>query len=267
MERMMRVAGAFYPAECEEVEAMISAFNRDLEEQLGEEPLPELAPQAIVVPHAGYLYSGFTANIAYRVAARRRDFARAVVLGPSHRVGFVGVSGGSYERFVTPCGALPIDEEYLRMLRERFGVGALEAAHEEHSTEVQMPFLYHYFGTLPVVELVYARPQKGQLEGIVEAILEDPDTLLVVSTDLSHYHDEAEAGRLDGICIDAVVRLDPKRLDEGCEACGILGLRALLEAAQRPGWASRILNYLTSAAVTGDRSNVVGYLSAAIYRA
>ncbi len=266
MRRGMSVAGSFYPATCEETEEMIAAFNEALDEKAGESGVPDLAPEAIVVPHAGYIYSGFTANIAYRVAASRKKTKRVVVIGPSHRVGFAGISGGFFERYETPCGDLPIDGAYLDLLSERFGIGFLEAAHYEHSTEVQMPFVRHYFGEVPVVECVYSEPDRSMLADLVAFVLEERSTLLVVSTDLSHYYSEAEAGRRDAFCIRALSSLDPGVLSQGCEACGMIGLEALIVAAKRLGLESQILNYRTSAEVTRDTKNVVGYLSAAIFR-
>ena len=265
MKRGMSVAGAFYPATCEETEGMIAEFNEVLDQKLEENTLPDLSPRAIVAPHAGYIYSGFTANIAYRVAAQRRRTDRVIVIGPSHRVGFAGISGSFFESYETPCGDLPIDRLYLNRLADRFGVGFLEEAHYEHSTEVQMPFVRHYFGEIPVIECIYSEPDRTVFENMVRFLLEDSANLVVISTDLSHYYSEEEAGRRDGICIRALFELDPKILQEGCQACGIIGLEALIAAARRLGLRSQILNYRTSAEVTGERGNVVGYLGAAIF--
>jgi AmmeMemoRadiSam system protein B len=124
-----------------------------------------------------------------------------------------------------------------------------------------MPLIKHYMPDLSVVELVYGKEEPAHLAKIVEKLLDDPHTAVVISTDLSHYYDIKKAERLDSICLDAVAKLDPARLHQGCEACGKIGVEAMLMSAKHLGLKSHILDYRTSADASGDTSQVVGYAS------
>jgi len=264
-KRSMSVAGAFYPSGCDECMEMFKEFNLMLEKSLNGDELPAISPKAVIVPHAGYVYSGFTANIAYRVLQNNRNFKRAIVIGPSHRVYFDGISGSFFDFYETPCGDFEIDTEYLEKLSSVFPVSFYEHAHLEHSTEVQFPFLKYYFPDIKVIEFVYANEDPVRLSKMVRYLLEDKDNVVVISTDLSHYYDQKRANILDSICINAVYALDPLKLKEGCEACGIIGMEALIRAAKELDLTPQILNYQTSGDITGDTSSVVGYMSAAIF--
>ncbi len=262
MKRKASVAGAFYPASCGELETMIAQFNSILDQALVNSDVLSIKPRAIVAPHAGYVYSGFTANIAHRVLANSKP-KRVVVIGPSHRVYLDGVSGAMYDSYETPCGDLAIDKEYTAHLAELFGISFVPEAHAEHSTETQMPFIEHYLPDAKVVELVYGAEDPLHLAKICEAVLSDPQNSIVISTDLSHYHPLKEAEALDMHCLKAVHDLDVSELHKGCEACGKIGLEAIIIAAKEMGLRSRILDYRTSADASGDESAVVGYMSAA----
>ncbi len=256
------VVKEWYGGTCEAVEGYISRFNKIIDENVDPAKAAEvfsLKPKAIIVPHAGWMYSGFTANFAYRIAANTKP-KRVVVIGPSHRVPFKGISTTLEDVYETPCGFLPIDREFAMELIEKFGVQNLEAVHQEHSTEVQMPFIYHYFGEIPVVELVYGDYEPEKLKDIIEYAIED-GSLVVISTDLSHYYDLKTANMLDYNCLEAVQNLDLSKL-ENCEACGKIGLAGIIIGAQEMGLTPLIVDYRTSADVTGDESNVVGYMSA-----
>ncbi len=262
MKRKASVAGAFYPASCGEVETMIAQFNSILDKALVDSDVLSIKPRAIVAPHAGYVYSGFTANIAHRVLANSTP-KRVVVIGPSHRVYLKGVSGSFYDSYETPCGDLAIDKEYLEHLAKLFGIGFVPEAHAEHSTETQMPFIEHYLPQAKVIELVYGAEDPLHLSKICEAVLSDRDNAIVISTDLSHYYPLKEAEALDMHCLKAVHDLDIQELHNGCEACGKIGLEAIILAARTLGLKPRILDYRTSADASGDQSAVVGYMSAA----
>ena len=265
MKRSMSVAGAFYPATCGECKNMFEEFNTLLKKSLDGDELPKISPKAVIVPHAGYIYSGFTANIAYRVMQQNRTFKRAIVIGPSHRVYFEGTSGSFFDEYETVCGNFGIDKSYLEMLAQKFPIGFDKNAHAEHSTEVQMPFLKYYFPDIKVIEFVYSNEDPVRLSKMVKYLLEDKDNIVIISTDLSHYYDQQKANRLDSICINAIYALDADRLKSGCEACGIIGIEALIRAAKDLKLGVQILNYQTSGDITGDNSSVVGYMSAAIF--
>ena len=256
------VVKEWYGGSCEAVENFIAHFNRIIDEnsdKIKAKEIFSMIPKAIIVPHAGWVYSGFTANFAYRIAANAKP-KRVVVIGPSHRFPIRGISVTLEDVYETPCGFLPIDREFSKELIEKFNVSNLEEVHQEHSTEVQMPFIYHYFGEIPVVELVYGDYDPVQLKDIIEYAIND-NSLVVISTDLSHYYDLKTANALDYNCLEAVENLDINYLQK-CEACGKIGVTGMILAAQELGLTPLIVDYRTSADVSGDTSNVVGYMSA-----
>ena len=261
--RETSVAGQFYPSSPDEIHAMLEHYNRILDEHLKEDDgLFQLKPRAVIVPHAGYVYSGFTANIALRLLSNS-DAKRIVIIGPSHRVYLTGTSVSEFDSYQTPLGALEIDKALVADLKERFDLSFKPDAHHEHSTEVQIPFVKNYTPEVSVVEMVYGDESPQKLSKVIEYLLEDPQTAVVISTDLSHYYDIKKANRLDSICLDAVQTLNDAELHEGCEACGKIGVEAMLIAAKKNDLSSILLDYRTSADASGDKSQVVGYMSAA----
>jgi len=256
-------AGLFYPKSCSETEAWFTTFEKRAPQRQKE--MSKHIPCALIVPHAGYVYSGYTANLAYHLA-EKNPAKRVIVIGPSHRVYFKGLSAANYEAFQTPCGLLRSDAQYLNVLRKKFALSFVEEAHsKEHSTEVQLPFINHYMPEKKVIELIYGKRTKEMLTKLMIALLKDPENLLVISIDLSHYHTKKTAQQKDFICLDAVESIDSKLLDNGCEACGYDGIEALLEAARVVGLKSQLLDYRTSADASGDNSSVVGYMSASFW--
>ena len=256
------VVKEWYGGSCETVESYINHFNKIIDENVDKEKAKEvfsLIPKAIIVPHAGWVYSGFTANFAYRIAKNFKP-TRVVVIGPSHKFPIQGISVTLEDFYETPCGNLPIDREFSLNLMEKFDVQNLEYVHVEHSTEVQMPFIYHYFGKIPVVELIYGNYSPNNLKYIIEYTINN-NSLVVISSDLSHYYDIQTANKLDSYCLEAVQNLDLLDLEK-CEACGKIGIVAMIEAAKVENLTPFIVDYRTSADVSGDKSQVVGYMSA-----
>ncbi len=265
MDRRMAVRGSFYPRRCDEIERMIAGFDRRAQKQFHKRDLLARHPRAIIVPHAGYIYSGYTANLAYRVAADSRP-KRVIVIGPSHHYYFEGISAAEYDRFETPCGPLPIDRAYIAKIKKYFPVTFDPEAHrKEHSTEVQMPFVRHYFPDAKVVEIVYGKTDPALLAKLIYALLRDRENLVVISTDLSHFYTLEEAKKRDNVCLNAVAKRDPAILKRGCEACGYTGLAAMLGVVKKAGLKTALLDYRTSADATGDRQRVVGYMSAIVW--
>ncbi len=261
--REAAVAGQFYPSSPDEIHAMLEHYNEILDTHLKEKDgVLHLKPRAVIVPHAGYVYSGFTANIALRLLSNS-DIKRVVIIGPSHRVYLNGTSISEFDTYHTPLGALLIDKPLVSDLKERFELAFVPEAHHEHSTEVQIPFVKNYTPDVSVVELVYGDESPEKLAEVIEYLLDDPDTAVVISTDLSHYYDIKKANTLDSICLEAVKELSTAELHEGCEACGKIGVEAILLAAKRSALRSVLLDYRTSADASGDESQVVGYMSAA----
>ena len=263
--RKASVKGSFYPDSCSQVEKMFGAFNREFAKQKIPKSIISIKPKALLVPHAGYVYSGFTANFAYRFLQHSKP-KRIVVIGPSHHHYFKGISGSFYESFETPCGEIEIDTPYLIALAKRFNISFEEKAHaKEHSTEVQMPFVWHYFPDTPVIELIYGEVSTYDLANLMVALLSSPDNLVIVSSDLSHFYTLEEAKKLDNICLSSVAKLDRKQLNRGCEACGFRGIESIIVASIELKLKSKLLDYKTSADAYGDKKRVVGYLSAMFY--
>jgi len=261
--RETAVEGQFYPSNPDEIHAMLKHYNQILDTHLKEDDgVLYLKPRAVIVPHAGYVYSGFTANIALRLLSNS-DAKRIVIIGPSHRVYLNGTSISEFDTYRTPLGILEIDKELIKDLKKRFDLHFMPEAHHEHSTEVQTPFVKNYNPKVSVVELVYGDESPQRLSEVIAYLLKDPDTAVVISTDLSHYYDIKKANALDSICLDAVKTLNTDELHQGCEACGKIGVEAMLIAAKRNGLRSILLDYRTSADASGDKSQVVGYMSAA----
>jgi AmmeMemoRadiSam system protein B len=250
-------AGSFYPASAEEIERYIEAFDKVKHEVL------ELHPRALIVPHAGYVYSGFTANLAYTQLEPSRR--RIIVIGPSHRVAYEGMSISLYDEYETPFGNLTVDRAYAQELKEKFAIDFSDGMHQEHSTEVQMPFIKHYLPEAKVVEIVYGRQDPAALSEVIEYLLQEENNLVVISTDLSHFYKEEDANMLDTLCLKAIAEEDIEMLHRGCEACGKIGVEAMVLASKRMGLTSKLLDYRTSSWASQDRSSVVGYTSAIFY--
>lgn len=254
--------GAFYPAGCSDISQMIEHWNSILDEAIRDKEVLQQRPRAIIAPHAGYVYSGFTANIVHRLLGNTKA-KRVIVIGPSHHVYFEGISGSMMDEYQTPCGTLPIDKEYLEKLVQHHPVLFVPEAHnKEHSTETQMPFIEHYLPQAKVVELIYGKVDYRKLIPLIVQLLQDPDNVVVISSDLSHFYTLDQAKKLDSICLEGVAKESNEILERGCEACGIIGIEAMIEAAKKLGLKSELLDYRTSADASGDKNRVVGYMSA-----
>jgi len=188
-----------------------------------------------------------------------------IITGTNHVDGvyFNGFSAGLYDEYETPLRKLKIDKKFIKELEKDFEVKFIPEAHHEHSTEVQMPLIAKYFSDIKVVELVYGKEDPKHLSLIIDFCLNQKDTAVVISTDLSHYYNINEAKKLDNICMRAIVELDATILHKGCEACGKIGVEAMIHEAKRKKLTPRLLDYRTSADASGDEKRVVGYLSVA----
>ena len=252
------VSGNFYPDKKEEILEYINHFNSV---KTNDETFEDI--KAIIVPHAGYIYSGFTANLAYTLASKK-DIKRIVVIGPSHRVYLKGASVALYDEYETPLGNLKIDKEFSQNLIDKYDFLDFNIECEfEHSTETQAPFIKHYFKNVQFVEIIYGEIDYEDLSKVINEVLANRDNFVVISTDLSHIYTLEEAKRLDNICLNAI---DKKDLDlfDYCEVCGKVGVKAIINWAIKNDFDTKVLNYCTSADVTKDKSRVVGYTSALI---
>jgi hypothetical protein len=243
-------AGTFYPDEAGALAAMV-------EQLIGAaRPTPlrgEL--RALVVPHAGYVYSGAVAATAFATLAPGRAL-RVVLLGPSHFTPLCGAAVSGADSWETPLGRVPIDAD-LREAAVAAGAAVDDEPHaEDHALEVELPFLQLRAGEgLRVLPTAIGGPPE-ETAAVVTALADE--ALIVVSTDLSHYHDDATARRLDRRTADAVVALDTSAI-RAADACGADALRCLLVHARRAGWVCTQLDLRTSADSSGDVERVVGY--------
>ncbi|MDT8338761.1 MAG: AmmeMemoRadiSam system protein B [Sulfurimonas sp.] len=261
MKRKMSVSGAFYPGRAVEIERYFEHFSTVYDEK---KSLPQLKSRVAIVPHAGYIYSGYSANIAYRVLRQSR-VKKFVVMGPSHKIGFDGASLCDFSSYETPLGDIESSASLHLAIKERFNLPCILEAHQEHSTEVQFPFIKHYIEDAQIVEIVYSYADASELCQIIDYILSNKDCGVIISTDLSHFHSLSNATRLDNICLEAIENIDIDKLHSGCEACGKIGVEAVLLSAKKFGLKSQLLDYSTSADASGDTDRVVGYVSACFY--
>lgn len=260
--RTPAVAGLFYPEDALDLRRTIRQF-------LDERPVasPARLPKAMIVPHAGYLYSGTVAGCGYRLLAAPGGSVRHVVLlGPSHRVPMRGLAIPSSDFFATPLGNVPIDRAGRQRLRELGLAGIADAPHAgEHSLEVQVPFLQAVLGEFDLLPLAVGLAPAAQVARALEAVWNGPETLVVVSSDLSHYHTSAEARQLDAEASRAILERRSDLSDE--QACGARAINGLMELARRKGLSVELLDLRNSGDTAGDRSRVVGYGSYALYEA
>ena len=251
------VAGTFYPAEparlAEQVDRMLAAASSS--------PPAAPGPMAVIVPHAGYRYSGPIAATAYRqLALRRASVRRVLALGPDHFTGLHAMALPSWSAFATPLGEVPVDGEGHALAAGLPDVVISDAAHlREHALEVQLPFLQRVFAPeTTLIPVLVGQVAASRVARLIELLWRDDSTAVVLSTDLSHYSDQRTARRLDQRTADAIVRADPAAIGEQ-DACGRFALRGLLELARRRGLSVRLLELRTSADTAGDPSRVVGY--------
>lgn len=247
------VAGMFYPAEAEELQSQVDRFLRAA--TAAGEP-----PKAVIAPHAGYIYSGPIAASAYaRLRPLRDAISRVVLLGPSHRVAFRGLAASSASAFRTPLGDIPLDRPALDSLRDLPQVRVLDQAHAlEHSLEVQLPFLQTMLKDFKLVPLVAGDATYAEVAEVLERLWGGPETLIVISSDLSHYHDYATARRMDKTTSQAIEDMQPERIDYE-DACGRTPVGGLLTAARAHGLHAEIVDLRNSGDTAGPRDQVVGY--------
>jgi AmmeMemoRadiSam system protein B len=236
----------FYPGDGEEL-------RRTVEALLAEAPPPQgPPPKAIVAPHAGYVYSGPIAATAYaRLLSASDRIRRVVLLGPAHYHPLHGLATHSGQAFETPLGRVPVEQTGA--------VVVLDAAHQrEHSLETQLPFLQVALGSFHLVPIVVGEAAAGEVAEAIEALWGEDETLIVVSTDLSHYHDARTARKLDRATADHIVALRAESLGYD-SACGRHALAGLLVALRNRGLGLECLDLRNSADTAGDPARVVGY--------
>lgn len=251
--RAPAVAGTFYPDDA-------VALRAQLREFLAAVKTSGTCPKAIIAPHAGYVYSGPVAASAYaRIQACARHITRVVLLGPSHRVRLRGLAAPSVDFFATPLGAIAVDRAALQRLADLPYVTVSDQAHAlEHSLEVHLPFLQATLGQFTLVPLVVGAAEPHAVAQVLERLWGGAETLIVVSSDLSHYHDYATSQRLDAATTQAIEQLRFEDLNYD-SACGRTPVSGLLYVARQRGLHAQAVDVRNSGDTAGPRDQVVGY--------
>ena len=250
--RAPAVAGTFYAGNEQELMTSVDAMLNSVESS-------EPSPKVIIAPHAGHIYSGPVAATAYqRLKNRKQDINRVVLLGPSHRVGFRGIAATSATSYATPLGEIPLAAQAIQAVIGLPETGFLDEAHtEEHSLEVHLPFLQRVLGKFELVPLVVGDASKEAVAAVIERLWGGPETLIVISSDLSHYHDYATARKIDTNTSDKITALDDSLSGE--EACGCRPLNGFLYLAHKKGLSVEKIDLRNSGDTAGTREQVVGY--------
>ncbi len=254
------VADMFYPGASDE---LCSFVNHALESASAELPEDLSSPKAIIVPHAGYIYSGLTAAFAY-ASIKHAAIKRVVLLGPAHQVSFYGIALPDCNIFETPLGLVRLDSEAVQIALQQSGVQLNKSAHaQEHSLEVQLPFLQTVLDDFELLPLCIGSVEPDAVAQVIESLWGYGETLFVISSDLSHFHTYDEARRLDLQSIETI--LSRRTYLNHDQACGGTGINALMKVAQRRGLKTQLLDYRNSGDTAGDRNRVVGYASIALF--
>ena len=259
--RPAAVAGAFYPGNAAqlavEVGELLDGVD-NIEPTLG-------FPKALIVPHAGYIYSGPVAARAYdELGAARGIVKRVLLIGPAHFVAGRGLALPECAAFETPLGRIPLDAAGIAALADLKQVVRSAAAHaQEHSLEVQLPFLQKMLGDFSLIPIAAGSALTEEVVEVIERLWGGPETLIVVSTDMSHYHAYEEARRIDGATLGRIAGFAADL--NYAEACGATGLNGLLAVARNKGLSIKLLAACNSGDTAGSKARVVGYSSFALY--
>ena len=256
--RPAAVSGLFYPDDPRELADSVRTLLRG-------EGEPQERPKALIAPHAGYVYSGPTAAAAFRLLQPvAGQIERVVLIGPSHRVPFRGLAVPSVDAFATPLGSIRLDASGREALLGLPQVRMADAPHApEHSLEVELPFLQVLLGEFTLLPLAAGDATAAEVAEALERVWGGAETLVVVSTDLSHYHRYEHARRLDAATNEAVLKLESDL--DGEQACGCIGLNGILAAARQRGMRIRLDDLRNSGDTAGDRDRVVGYGAWSLY--
>jgi hypothetical protein len=265
------IAGSWYPGNA-------SRLKQEIHDYLSQASVADFKGQliALISPHAGYRYSGQVAAYGYKILEKQK-FATVVLIAPSHRAYFRGVSVYDRGGYRTPLGVVPLNQELISELKEREGriEYVPEAHNQEHSLEIQLPFLQVLLPDFKLVPLIMGNQDFVTCQWLAEAlgdcIGKNRSVLVVASSDLSHFHPYQQAKKLDQVVLDEVSEFDPRGLSDSlakgkCEACGGGPMVTAMLIARRLGAnKSQVLHYANSGDVTGDHSGVVGYMAAALW--
>lgn len=260
LTRTMAVAGLFYPADPNELGELVERLLAHVTTQTTKQP------KALIVPHAGYIYSGYTAAFAYHTLTAYSDSIRRVVLvGLSHRVPFHGgIAVSPVQQFQTPLGNVPVDMDAIKTLQKSKQVVESEEAHRlEHSLEVQLPFLQKVLPSFELIPLATGDCTPEEVANCLSEYWEDDSTLVIISSDLSHFHTYEEATKIDKATCDQILAKKTTLKPE--QACGCQGINGLLTCIKNHPYDIELLDYRNSGDTAGSKERVVGYGAFAIY--
>jgi hypothetical protein len=248
------VAGTFYPANPQLLQETLDHYLGNSAEN------QDKVPKAMIVPHAGYIYSGAVAASAYKRLKPSHDkLKRVVLLGPSHRIGFKGIAVSHAEFFQTPLGDIPVDVAAVQSLLAFPFIEYMDEAHcLEHSLEVQLPFLQTVLKEFTLIPLVVGKASAAQIAQVLDVFYAQTGTLIVVSSDLSHYHDYETAQYLDLQTSKKIETLQYQQLGQE-SACGRIPVSGLLEFAKQKSLTVTNIDLRNSGDTAGDKQKVVGY--------
>jgi len=260
LTRHPAVAGQFYPAESEQLANQVVDFLNRVK------PVSSNHIKAVIVPHAGFIYSGPVAATAYKSLQQHSEqIQRVILLGPSHRVGFHGVATNSANVYEMPMGSIKIDRASINLIENLPQVQQLDKAHEfEHSLEVQLPFLQTILNDFILVPLVVGDCPANQVAEVLELLWGGDETLIVISSDLSHFHSYEEARVQDQNTSEAILSLAPEKIQYD-DACGRNPVNGLLVAAKKYQLKPDLIDLRNSGDTAGSHDRVVGYGSYLFY--
>ena len=262
--RPAAVASLFYPGDSKELRDLVQTYlkgNIDEQKKKIKQKFDISGIRVLIVPHAGYIYSGEIAASAYRLLQQNENcFKRVLILGPAHRVWLNGASFPNSDSFETPLGNINLEMEIIeKMLLDFSYLSVSEKAHaEEHCLEVQLPFLQETLHEFKLIPLLVGETKTDQIFEIIQQFSEDKETLIVISTDLSHFYDYQTAKVKDNFTANAIEMLLPEKISED-DACGAYPLRGALAAARFNKWQVHRLGICNSGDTAGDQKRVVGY--------
>jgi AmmeMemoRadiSam system protein B len=256
--RRPAVAGLFYPGNAGELRGLVADLLARAA-AAGTDHAPDKQPKALIAPHAGYVYSGAIAASAYARLTHPEGIRRVLLLGPAHRVPFRGIATPSADDFATPLGMVPVDRDAIEAIADLPQVHPLDMAFDgEHCLEVQLPFLQELLRGFRIVPLLVGDATGAEVAAVLERLWGGPETLIVISSDLSHYLDYDSARDIDARTSAAIRGLHPEAISTH-QACGRHPIAGLLTAARRHHLHAEQLDLRNSGDTAGPRDRVVGY--------